>query len=66
MEVCNKWHSVSMETSFHVEGRGGRLRRRDLNSGQSAVFQILTGEGGGVDKDRSNLIATWSLREGVS
>ena len=55
-----------METSSHVDGKGGRFRRRDLNNSQSAVFQTLTGEGGGVDKDRLNLIATWSLREGVS
>ena len=55
-----------MVASFHRVGRGGRLWRRDWKSGQSAVFQTLMGRGGGGDRLRSTLIATWSEREGVS
>ena len=66
ISVCSRLHSDSIFVSFQVRGRGGRFWRRDLKSCQSAVFQILMGEAGGVDKCKFILMATWSLRDGVS
>ena len=66
IDSWRRLHYVSIVASFHREGRGGKLWRSDWKRSQSAVFQTRMGSGGGGDRLRSTLIATWSEREGVS